>query len=82
MCYENKKVKSPYNWVISFLTQPQVANQQQKKIEFYIKWNMNEMYLCINRNAKPNNNQLIPVLNVDYDYSSLLVGETSQGSGS
>ena len=24
------KVKSPYNWVISPLTQPQVANQQKK----------------------------------------------------
>ena len=27
---DNKKVKSPYNWVISPLTQPQVANQQKK----------------------------------------------------
>ena len=26
-----KWFKSPYNWVISPLTQPQVANQQQKK---------------------------------------------------
>ena len=25
-----KKVKSPYNWVISPLTPPQVANQQKK----------------------------------------------------
>ena len=30
-CYNNKKVLSPYNWVISPLTQPEVANQQQKK---------------------------------------------------
>ena len=30
-CYDNKKVKSPYNGVISPLTQPQVANQQEKK---------------------------------------------------
>ena len=30
-CYDNKKVKSPYNWVISPLTQPQVANQQKSK---------------------------------------------------
>ena len=29
-CYDNKKVKSPYNWVIYPLTQPQVANQQKK----------------------------------------------------
>ena len=26
-----KTYKSPYNWVISPLTQPQVANQQEKK---------------------------------------------------
>ena len=26
-------VKSPYNWVIHTLTQPQVANQQQKKLK-------------------------------------------------
>ena len=25
----------------------------------YKEWNMNEMYQCINRNARPNNNQLI-----------------------
>ena len=30
--YDNKKVKSPHNWVISPLTQPQVANQQKKVI--------------------------------------------------
>ena len=30
-CYDNKKVESPYNWVISPLTQPQVANQQNRK---------------------------------------------------
>ena len=30
-CYDNNKVKSPYNWVISSLTQPQVANQQKKR---------------------------------------------------
>ena len=29
-CYDNKKIKSPYNWVISPLTQPEVANQQKK----------------------------------------------------
>ena len=29
-CYDNKKFKLPYNWVISPLTQPQVANQQKK----------------------------------------------------
>ena len=29
-CHDNKKVKTPYNWVTSFLTQPQVANQQKK----------------------------------------------------
>ena len=28
-CYDNKKVKSPYNQVISPLTQPRVANQQK-----------------------------------------------------
>ena len=28
-CYDNKNVKSPYNWVISHLTQPQVANQRK-----------------------------------------------------
>ena len=31
-CYDNKKVKSPYNWAISPLTQPQVANQQKNKL--------------------------------------------------
>ena len=31
-CYDNKNVKSPYNWVISHLTQPQVANKQTKKL--------------------------------------------------
>ena len=31
-CYDIKMVKSPYNCVIFPLTQPQVANQQQKKI--------------------------------------------------
>ena len=30
-CCDNKKVKSPYNWVIFLLTQPQVANQQQQQ---------------------------------------------------
>ena len=30
-CHDNKKIKSPYNWVISPLTQPQVANQQKNK---------------------------------------------------
>ena len=30
-CYDDKKVKSPYNWVISLLTQPEVANQQQQQ---------------------------------------------------
>ena len=30
-CYDNKMVKSPYNWVIYPLTQPQMANQQQQK---------------------------------------------------
>ena len=30
-CYDSKKVKSPYKWVIYPLTQPQVANQQQQK---------------------------------------------------
>ena len=30
-CYYNKKVKSPYNWVISPLTQPHVAYQQKEK---------------------------------------------------
>ena len=30
-CYDNKKVKSPFNWVISPLTQPQVAYQQKRK---------------------------------------------------
>ena len=29
--YDNKKVRSPYNWFISPLTQPEVANQLQKK---------------------------------------------------
>ena len=29
--YDNKLVKSPYNCVISPLTQPQVANQKKKK---------------------------------------------------
>ena len=24
-CYDKKKVRSPYNWVISLLTQPQVV---------------------------------------------------------
>ena len=28
-CYDNKKVKSSYNWVISPLAQPQVTNQQK-----------------------------------------------------
>ena len=28
-CYDNKKVKPPYNWVISPLTHPEVANQQK-----------------------------------------------------
>ena len=27
--YDNKKVKSPYNWVISPLTQPEVANHKK-----------------------------------------------------
>ena len=31
-CYDNKMVKSPFNCVIPPLTQPQVANQQQKKL--------------------------------------------------
>ena len=31
-CYDNKKVKSPYNWVISPLTQPQTANQEKSII--------------------------------------------------
>ena len=31
-CYDNKKVKSPYNWVISPLTQPQTANQEKNII--------------------------------------------------
>ena len=30
-CYDKKQFMSPYNWVIYPLTQPQVANQQQKK---------------------------------------------------
>ena len=30
-CYGNREVKSPYSWVISHLTQPQVANQRKKK---------------------------------------------------
>ena len=30
-CNDNKMVKSPYNCVIFTLTQPQVANQQEKK---------------------------------------------------
>ena len=34
-CYVNKMVKSPYSWVISPLTQPQVANQQQQKNVFW-----------------------------------------------
>ena len=29
MCYDNKKVKSPYTWVVSPLTQLKVANQQK-----------------------------------------------------
>ena len=29
--YDNKKVKSPYNWFISPLTQPEEANQQQQQ---------------------------------------------------
>ena len=32
----NTMVKSPYNWVIHTLTQPQVANQQKKK-QCYLK---------------------------------------------
>ena len=28
-CYDNIKAKSPYNWVISLLTQPQVANKKK-----------------------------------------------------
>ena len=31
-CYDNEKVKSPYNWVIFPLNKPQVANQQKKLI--------------------------------------------------
>ena len=31
-CYDNKKVKSPYNCVIFPLTQLQVANQQKKTV--------------------------------------------------
>ena len=30
-CYDKKWFKSPYNWVISPLTQPQVVNQQKKE---------------------------------------------------
>ena len=30
-CYDNKMVNSPFNYVISPLTHPQVANQQQQK---------------------------------------------------
>ena len=30
-CYGNRKVKSPHNWVIYPLTQPQMANQQKNK---------------------------------------------------
>ena len=30
-CYDNKKVKSPYNWIIYPLTKPQVANHQKIK---------------------------------------------------
>ena len=32
-CQDNKMVKSPYNCFIFPLNQPQVANQQQKKIQ-------------------------------------------------
>ena len=35
-CYDKKWFMSPYNWVINPLTQPQVANQQQKKKQFEI----------------------------------------------
>ena len=31
-CFDNKMVKSTYNSVILLLTQAQVANQQQKKV--------------------------------------------------
>ena len=41
-CYDNKKVKSPHNWVISPLNQPEVANhhhhhqqQQQQQREWH-----------------------------------------------
>ena len=30
--YDNKMVKSPYNYAFFLLTKPQVANQQQKNI--------------------------------------------------
>ena len=33
-CYDNKMIKSPYNFVIFLLTQPQVANQQQQQKMF------------------------------------------------
>ena len=29
-CFDNEMVKSPYNYVIFPLTQPQMANQQKK----------------------------------------------------
>ena len=38
-CYDNKKVKSPYNWVISPLTQSQVANKQTNK-----NCNLNQLF--------------------------------------
>ena len=31
--YYNEKVKSPYNWVIYPLSQPEVADQIKKKID-------------------------------------------------
>ena len=47
-CYDNKKVKSPYNWVISPLTQLQVAYQRNFFPEFgypmYISFLLPDMF--------------------------------------
>ena len=52
----SKMVKTPYNWVIFPLTQPQVANQQQKNIikpmYMYINWQLiHQLLMCTTVNS-------------------------------
>ena len=46
--YDNKKVKPSYNWIISPLTQPQVAKQQQQK-KYYqdLIWSSGFLYFVL-----------------------------------